>query len=378
MNIAYVSTIRSAAWGGSEELWYQSAVKAIEENHKIAVFIYDWEHEPAAIRSLRKKGALICKRKRNTSLSRRLIIRVAGLFRFDQKLFLNPYNKVRKFRPDRIIITDGATYYTANDQWLRNLLTAHFAGQYIIICQGNGAYHFPNCREHAVLLFGGAKRIVFVADNNRYQAFHQLAFELSNTVVVQNPVNLTSFQPLPYPEIADGCIHFAVVGRLMVSDKGQDIVVAMMAEDFWRTANVVIHIYGSGSDINYLKDLIRFYNVESKVIIEGHASIEEIWSLCHALLMPSIIEGTPLTLLESMSLGRVCIVTDVGGNREWIKDGENGFLIAAPTQTLFSSGLKKAIERCEHWPKIAEQAHLDAIRRLDYHPGETLFRLIVS
>ena len=69
--------------------------------------------------------------------------------------------------------------------------------------------------------------------------------------------------------------------------------------------------------------------------------------------MPSIIEGTPLTLLEAMVLGRVCIVTRVGGNDEWVVDGRNGFLAEAPTRELLSNKLREAMDNLDKWPDIA-------------------------
>lgn len=378
MRIAYVSTIRGAAWGGSEELWLQSAKKALSEKQTIGIFIYAWPEEPPALTGLRSQGAIIYKRQRRPSRFWRLFHRLSrslgGLF----DGWLDPYRALRSFRPDRIVITDGATWYTANDPWLRELLVRHFAGRYCIVSQGNSAYDFPGDRDLALQLFEKAKKIVFVSENNRSQAFHQLASVLHNTLVIQNPVNLGSYEQLAMPPGQDGCIHFAMIGRLLVSDKGQDLVIAMMAEEFWKKADVRVHIYGKGPDRDYLAALIRYYGVEDSVILEGFAKVEEILKGCHALLMPSICEGTPLTLLEAMALGRVCIATDVGGNGEWIADGENGFLASAPTQALFSQKAKEALANKDRWPVIAEKAHRDMMSRLDHHPGETLYKEIVA
>ena len=47
-------------------------------------------------------------------------------------------------------------------------------------------------------------------------------------------------------------------------------------------------------------------------------------------------------MLEAMSFGRMIIATAVGDAPRLVKDGETGFLIAAPTVALIDSVLEKA------------------------------------
>ena len=44
-------------------------------------------------------------------------------------------------------------------------------------------------------------------------------------------------------------------------------------------------------------------------------------------VLPSLFEGLPMSILEIMSQKKIVIATNVGGNKEIIKDGENGYLI---------------------------------------------------
>lgn len=45
------------------------------------------------------------------------------------------------------------------------------------------------------------------------------------------------------------------------------------------------------------------------------------------VLLPSLIEGISISLLEAMAFGKTVVATKVGGNTEIIKNGENGYLI---------------------------------------------------
>jgi glycosyltransferase involved in cell wall biosynthesis len=375
MKIAYVSTLKSSSWGGSEELWYKSAKEALKKNHIVGVFVYKWKNDAQQITELINSGAIIFRRKKFQKFLTRMIIKLFNSFLHKMPLFYNPYKSIFSFKPDLIVITDGSTYYTANDPSLVQILK-EYRGKYIIICQGNTAYHFPEDREAAIQLFENSKEIIFVSENNRKLALHQLGFNLSKTSLIQNPCNLSTYEIRPLPSNKGGIINCAIIGRLCTSDKGQDIVIAMMAEEFWRKSNLHIYIYGKGNDRSHLQALIKFYDVAEKVSLEGFSEIEEVWERNHCLLLPSIQEGTPLTLLEALVIGRICVVTDVGGNSEWIEDNINGFIAEAPTQKLISRKMKMAVGEYARWDEIASEAHTSAIKKLDFNPGLTLLNKI--
>lgn len=57
------------------------------------------------------------------------------------------------------------------------------------------------------------------------------------------------------------------------------------------------------------------------------ADLTSAYGWADVLLLPSLYEGLPLTVLEAMRAGVVPIVTDVGAVREVVKDGVNGFIL---------------------------------------------------
>ena len=74
-----------------------------------------------------------------------------------------------------------------------------------------------------------------------------------------------------------------------------------------------------------LRDILTAPNIE----ITGWVGREE--ALRRAVegdvfLLPSRWEGLPMSLLESMYMGKTCVVSDAAGNRDVIHTGENGFV----------------------------------------------------
>jgi glycogen synthase len=65
---------------------------------------------------------------------------------------------------------------------------------------------------------------------------------------------------------------------------------------------------------------------------------------------------TPLKPLEAMAQGRLLVASDVGGHRELIRDGANGFLFAAGSATALSDKVLEVLAHRERWMGIETRA----------------------
>ena len=76
-------------------------------------------------------------------------------------------------------------------------------------------------------------------------------------------------------------------------------------------------------------------------------------------LLLSLWEGLPISLLEAMYLKKVCIVTDVIGNRDVIKHGENGYVVRSAEECV--EILKRIGTSLESERELREKAHADIL-----------------
>ena len=74
-------------------------------------------------------------------------------------------------------------------------------------------------------------------------------------------------------------------------------------------------------------------------------------------LLTSLWEGLPIALLEAMYYQKICIVTDVIGNRDVIKHEENGFIASNANQ--FIEVINKILQQKVDIKQIKEAANLD-------------------
>jgi glycosyltransferase involved in cell wall biosynthesis len=89
-------------------------------------------------------------------------------------------------------------------------------------------------------------------------------------------------------------------------------------------------IVGSGPDKKILESMIKNLGLERKVYLVGKKSQEELaiyMAASDIFVLDTGYEGFSHQILEAMSAGVPVITTAVGGNREIMKQGENGFVV---------------------------------------------------
>jgi glycosyltransferase involved in cell wall biosynthesis len=73
-----------------------------------------------------------------------------------------------------------------------------------------------------------------------------------------------------------------------------------------------------------------------------------------------------------MLCGRICIVTDVGGNSEVIEDGVHGFIAKDVSAAGNGEVLERAWQRRADWQSMGEQAAAALRQKVPRDPGAAL------
>ena len=96
-------------------------------------------------------------------------------------------------------------------------------------------------------------------------------------------------------------------------------------------SNAKFIIVGSGEQEDYLKDLAKSLGVMENIKFTGELLSDEIpkyLASSDVYVSTSLSDsGLAGSTGEAMACGLPVVVTDTGCNREWIKDGESGFII---------------------------------------------------
>ncbi len=364
-------------WGGSEYLWAAMAEQALLDGHKVIISFYYWPVQHPSIIQLQQQGAQLFTRPRFTSLISRIIGKTKQKLPFLTSILpKSPYHAIFECKPDVICISQGHIYNAIYDRELLKLLDSN-AIPYLIVSQLNSDNLILNNKEQttALKLFSKAAYNVFVSHQNLKLAERQLAQSLPNALVLKNPVNLSDLSMVPWPYQSTIC--FACVARLDATHKGQDVLFEAFSLPIWQHRDWQCHLYGVGPDQAYFEALTHNYGISDRVKFMGHLNdVQSIWSDNHILVLPSRSEGTPIALVEAMLCGRPAVVTDVGGNAEWIEEAQTGFIAEAPTAKSFGAALNRAWLAKDNWKQMGIQAHEYAINKIDYSPGRSLLKLV--
>jgi glycosyltransferase involved in cell wall biosynthesis len=370
MRIAIISTPAVASWGGSEELWAAMALEALRAGHSVTISprhdLYDRSHK---LRYLATEGARILEK---PFPSKRI-----GLAANEQR-YGRHYEALFMPKPDVVLVSNGGGY---NGLFSQSLISAlnRLAVPYVVSCRlvYESGFIGEEHNQSAEGLLGNACRVVFPSHRNLLIAERHLARHLPHGAVLHSPVKLNGCRLIEWPR-SEG-VYLANVARLEPIQKGQDILFEVLHSPRWMRRKWLLRLYGSGRSRGYLEKLAKHYGIGNRVQFMGFIeSIESIWAQNELLALPSRDEGAPIALIEAMLCGRPSVVTDVGGNAEWVQDGISGFVAEAPNVKSFDSALEKAWEAKRQWKQIGKVALETAWSKYDKNPGAALLNILTD
>lgn len=359
--VVFVSTCLDD-WGGSEELWSRS-IPFLQPDYQ-NVFVYKNHHNAQlhVVKKLKEAGVIF----KNLSPSSKPFARFFRKVRFIIKRARNRTHyqepnhylvesfkkEVVKIKPQLIVISQGINFDGLAFAYHCSILKI----PYVIVSHKAVEFFWPPEKDRNWMrkAFQNALSCCFVSSHNLLLTEDQFGIRLNNSRVVFNPIKITR-QVIPYPPINDG-FRLACIGRFHLIDKGQDILIRVLSQKKWRKRPLTISLIGSGPDLKAIEDMINLYELTNVILVKFQQSIADLWLNYHGLILPSRSEGLPLTITEAMSAGRISIVSNAGGNGEFIEDGITGFIGEANPLAL-DQALERAWGRRYEWKDLGTNAN---------------------
>ncbi len=169
--------------------------------------------------------------------------------------------------------------------------SVRFADEIIVLSEGMQQYFLRNYGRRTVLIPNGVSRP-----------------EIRKADLIQQKWGLKK----------DGYILF--LGRI-VPEKGVKYLIEAFKKV--RTGKKLVIAGGSSDTDAFLKELKWLANEDRRILFTGFVQgriLEELYSNAYIYTLPSDLEGMPLSLLEAMSYGNCCLVSDIPECTEVIED----------------------------------------------------------
>lgn len=374
--IAFVSC-NETPWGGSEELWARAAICLADQGHDVFVAKPRITLAAEPIRDLRSRGVPITDLFAIGPVPGRMINFVSFLARpaMFAWLLLRLWAFLTRRKPDLIVLSQGGSW----DGFYMERVLSRFDIPYVLICQKASDLYWPPDSSRATIarLVTGAAHVFTVSHHNLRLLQEQISARLDNASVVRNPFLVDYDAPQPWPAETDP-VRIACIGRLYPMEKGQDMLLRVLARDRWQARNIHVDFYGEGINRAGLEAMAQFLGLKN-VAFHGHVEdIGEIWANHHALVLPSRAEGLPLVLVETMLSGRIAIVSIAGGSGEVLEHGVDGFVMDGYDEDSLDRAMEDAWQAREDWPEIALRAAASIRKAVPASPPADLARRIVE
>jgi glycosyltransferase involved in cell wall biosynthesis len=171
--------------------------------------------------------------------------------------------------------------------------------------------------------------------------------------VIHNGISMPGLEAADFRDESTGIsgpVQICTAGRLNPI-KGYDHLIRAAGVLVERGLDFQLLIIGDGPLRRQLESQANEMDVSAFVQFLGFdPNPLEVIKRCQIFVLSSLHEGISIALLEALSLGKVAVVTDVGGNREIVTHDVSGLLVT-PTDHVM---LADALERLIREPKLRE------------------------
>jgi glycosyltransferase involved in cell wall biosynthesis len=287
--------------------------------------------------------------------------------RWDIGFFFRMVKIIREYQPT-VVHTHG--YH--GKLWGR--LAARLAGiRTIVHTEHNSDFSSRACQRVVnCVLNRSTDAVVTFSDVLAARLVKEDCVPMDRIVVIPNGVAPPERKPGKFslraqPPIEKGVKVILHVGRLM-KVKNQQLAIRVCREllDLHPNQRFCVLFAGSGKDEHALKELAATLGVSDRVRFLGYRNdVDQIMRRCNVVLLTSLNEAMPLTVLEAMYAGTPIVTTPWHGARELLEDGKLGCVTASYDPKTVAIALSQWLDDRDGTMRAADAAYSAVRSRFD-------------
>jgi len=258
---------------------------------------------------------------------------------YDWQAIKTAVRLARFIRSERISIVH--TFFPVSD--LYGGLVARLSGCPVVISSRRDMGFQRTAAQRAAYRLGRAlyRQVHAVCEQVRLKHIEEDGLDPGRVVTVHNGVDLEAIDAeAPASHAGLGidettCIIACVANIRPV--KGLEVLVRAaerVCRAMPRARFLVIGAVNHEPYFRSLQELAETLGVSGKITFAGPSRhVPALLKACRLFFLPSRSEGMSNALLEAMACGLPCVASDVGGNKDLIENGRNGYLVPSGDET---------------------------------------------
>lgn len=134
-------------------------------------------------------------------------------------------------------------------------------------------------------------------------------------------------------------------------------------------------LLGGGSQGHVIRDILANGGVLEQVTFAGQVNntdLPRFYQMADLYISASHVDGSSVSLMEALACGLPCLVSDIPANKEWAREGENGWLFRDGDDQDLAAKIVQAIENRKFIPQIRRNARIIAEERADWRKNSQI------
>jgi glycosyltransferase involved in cell wall biosynthesis len=189
------------------------------------------------------------------------------------------------------------------------------------------------------------------------------------TVVFPWGVDLEHFSPLSIIRRPSSTGFTLFCNRSWEPNYGVDVLARAFLIVARQKPNVSLVLLGGGSQGVAIRNILIRGGVEERVAFPGQINNRDLpryYHMADLYISPSHVDGSSVSLMEALACGLPCLVSDIPANKEWVFEGENGWLFPDGDANALAAKILGAMEKRESLAEMGKNARSVAESRADW------------
>ncbi len=187
------------------------------------------------------------------------------------------------------------------------------------------------------------------------------------TIVFPWGVDLEHFKPAAVD--VQGSTFTLFCNRAWETRYGVDVLAHAFVKVVQQNDTVNLLLLGGGSQGNVIRKILEGGGALERVAFGGQISqtvLPDWYHRADLYISPSHVDGSSVSLMEALACGLPCLVSDIPANKEWVFEGENGWLFRDGDADHLAEKILTAISQREYLPRVREASRRTAELRADW------------